>query len=385
MKPGNIIKFIAFLPFVFIFALWLLYRFYTPAEFLGAHEVKTEEFRLYGDDGITIMGEFNRPLGVNDPHFLFFISDYKLDRNWNSQALKFRTGERLKNIFSSRGVLTAGFDQRATGDSGGQNPLGRPNRLTADFILVFEKAVNLAGFRPGNFSILAHGDGCLLALKAVNRYKLKPANIFLTSCAFSGSLLESWTRRILENMRRARVKPSLLTQARHEADLWLMEKPFASTPPGTFGPFADMEKSAGDSSPRAEIHKDLAAFRNSLYTLQSKHNISWTRQAADLNFETELTLIMKNSRARIYHFLGTMDEEISAGAVNQVEDLAARLKNSKRRYRLISLPNTNHFLKLQPERSGGGLSTTWNRINPFLKLSPLFIKTVLEAIHTRAQ
>ncbi len=372
MNSNRVIIISLSVPFFALFVLWLAYRFYSPDK-AGPYPISNQQHRAYTDDGLALPIRISSPENAaNAKGVLFMHSDRGLDRDWNSRSGDFRTGARLNKFLASRGMRVVSYNQRDLGAGSGPS-FANIDDLAADLRQVvkfyFKRIAGGGKKSPRRYSIFAHGQGCLVALRAVNREKLKPARVYLVNCVYTGSLLESWGDRILNNMRRAGASPANLTRARSEFETW-SKKMQRGTADGKTG---GKEKTKAQKEKEKREHADILGFRRALEFLEGPKMREWSRQAASLYFARELNGVLGRGIV-VTHWISRHDTEFPRERVAELEQTAGTIAARNKAYRFAVLPHSNHFLKVQAGPSRGALSTTWNRANPFARLAPMVLE-----------
>ncbi len=377
------------LPLACFFALWLCYRFYVP-ESSGPVSFGEKEFRYYGADGRGIDGTLSVPPPVRAPNtdpaarlgretkYVLLVSDRGLDRDWNSGGVYFRTGARLARFWASHGTAVVRYDARGTGRESGRRrqfslldqaeDLSRVVRAIEADEAKGARAPVAARFGE-EATIVAHGEGCLTALVAVRRYALRPRRLFLVSCMFTGTYLESWGRLILGNMERSGARPAAVAEARRRMERFAKE--MAQVPARSQA--ASGVAPPGLSRAEQEQDRDLAAFERALEFLRGPDALAWTREAARLSFVEELDFALRLG-LRVVLVRPAFDTEVSADE----EQAIARQFGGRALLSIQPLPRTNHFLKEQKQPAGGAIARAVWRANPFAPLSAEFLALVLE-------
>lgn len=382
MNIKRIIIFSIFIPMGALLIFWALYRFYTPDTLSNKFSFTEKSFLYYSEDGAKIPGAYSIPANAESPPLIFFLSDHRLDRDWNHQAVSFRTGVRLSKLFASSGLLTVRYDQRGTGENRSQEKSLSLQDMAADFRTVYEKTLEkYPREKKRPIIIFAHGQGCLVALKAFNDFNLNADRIDLFGCAYSGSLLESWKHRILHNMGKSGISDELLKQTETEYSEWIKKGAYKD-PIKEIDPSkeTDDESSSvvgedGVRRKKTNEEKHLETFRRTLDFLRSSEMHSMTLEAAEFYFDKQLQKL-NAKKISINLWLGEFDNELSKTEFDSTVKLTDILKRNNPAFSYKMLARTNHFLKVQEKNTEGGLGVTWSRVNPFLKLNSELIEDI---------
>ena len=392
MSFGRIAFLLFAVPFVLLVSLWLCYRFYNP-EAAGPVSFLERDFRYYSDDGRGIDGtlaiptqgtsgggDARTPFGAGGS-YVVLVPDRGLDRDWNSNGVYFRTGQRLARYWASRGVAVVRFDSRGTGGEAGPRRHFSLLSQAEDLAAVIRGVENTSGKNPSaapaprvtgrGAVVVAHGEGCLTALIGVRARMFHPRALFLVGCGFVGTYLEAWGRLILANMRAAgagalAVEAAEARMVRFLREPILVEK--APLPPAP-GRAPEGKRASG-----AEKNPDLAGFERALEFLRSPASVAWTREAARLSFVSELRAALGQGISVTLCF-PQFDDELEPGTAGTLRvalgprpGLAARV-----------LPSANHFVKTQHGAVAGSLGRALARVTPFSHLSPELLGAVLTA------
>jgi pimeloyl-ACP methyl ester carboxylesterase len=329
---------------------------------------KQNDLKLFGEDGTFLPGEMlvpERPSG----RAVILVADKRLDRNWNTTRISFDTGKLIAHVLASNGAVVTVYDQRGAGlsvPSGKNYP--NPSNSTSDLHTVYEKAKELAGPGITSMEIVAHGQGCLTALLAVNRYKLRVARIYLLGCAASGRYLEFWSRQILQNMERSGVEAEVMKRAESVVAQWLAKPEYE--------PILFSEELSEEEKARYEkIDKDLQPLYRGLDYMQSEEMIDWTRLTKEIAFDDEIRKALR-SGVKIAHILTEFDEEIPA------RDIEHYTKKSdlfpEKNYSLRVLKGADHFFYLRKERAFSSFRLILDRAMPIKDIHPELFKNIIE-------
>ena len=351
MRTKKVILLTLLIP-VSLILIWYGFKLKPLPEYENKIPYNKENFSVYGEDGTLLPGELKLPEKSNSRSVLL-VSDQKLDRNWNSRNMDFQTGKIISHILASNGIPVALYDQRGTGESvmsGRNHPT--PENLASDLHVVYERIIKDKIFQGKNLEIIAHGHGCIPALIAINRYSIPVKRIYLLSCVFPGTLLDSWLTQILNNMKRAGVSDSTILEAKNITEAWKKQKEF---------------KPLKNDETNAERNKDqdILSLYSALDYMQKEQMYAWTVQARDVSFLDEINKLKVG--VRVYHLLNEYDEEFAGNLVRAWEETTAdgKMKKEKNIYTLKIIPKTDHFFMGTTSRSRGVISLILRRTNPF--------------------
>ena len=212
MKLRLLIFVTLFLPVLLFLTPWVAGVLYRP-ELRGLNgDWNEHEFETYGDDASLLRGTVSQPMELPRGRVLLLASS-NLDRDWTQGGKGFPVGRILARRLAGLGFLSIRFDQRGTGKTrqSGRN-YGAPENQARDARRVLEHLEKTNSVQTPTglpFLILAHGDGCAVALRLLNRTKRKTESVLFTGCSVNGNLLDQWLGRILSNMQRVGVAPEL--------------------------------------------------------------------------------------------------------------------------------------------------------------------------------
>ncbi len=370
MKSRTLIAFTFIIPVIIL----LLYGAVSLLH-LGEREyplkIREKNHLLYGADGTTLPLTLTTPSAEETlPGAVLMVPDRKLDRDWNARGVSFETGRDIARMLSGNGMPVIRYDQRESGDSilSGTNYSDMENTSSA-FQVLYNYATEELGYDPASMVLIGHGDGCMSLLRAVNRFQLRARRIVLLGCAYKGTLLESWGERILYNMEKTGADPEVRKRARQELRLWLARM--------EGHPLPEMPSHADE---KMENHPDIMGFRKALEYMESAKMLSFTEQAAKLDFEKELRKVLQ-SRHPVTHLVGAMDDELPPEEIRKTEELEKRLQLQGYPCELRIVEEANHFFKPQSKRSTAIFEMLLNRLSPFSQTSENFLnmlqKTVL--------
>ena len=391
MSFGRVALILFVVPLVLFIAVWICYRFYTP-DARGPHSFSESEFRVYSADGRRVEGTLALPGNVPAGEarslripagrpYVVLVSDRGLDRDWNSAGVYFRTGERLARFWASHGNPVARFDPRGTGSEGGRRRHFSLQSQAEDLMAVIRAVEQPSAALPrsprrtvpGSRAVLvAHGEGCVVALIAVHRLELRPNRLMLVGCGFRGTYLELWGSLILSNMRKAGAGRAALDTAAARMKRFLSE-PFPKT--ARPAPVAPGRTPEGRQASGPEKNPDLAGFESALEFLRGPMAKEWTREAAVFSFVSELRFALGVSLP-VRVFLPEYDSELEPGVA---QDLHSAI-GPRSGFEIRPLRAANHFLKVQPGPPGGAIGRAFARATPFTRLSPDLLETVLQSL-----
>ncbi len=263
-----------------------------------------------------------------------FAADPAFDRNLNSKSIQTDAGialnEALRGNFS---VIR--YDQRGTGRTAGNS------RFTPVSVL----AADLRAVAPDDAVIIAHGDSCATAAYAWKKGMRARKWIFV-SCAYSGTLVDSWAERMFYNMQNSLMPPDVIRQCRAEWKLFragLKKTISGSTEAPPVAPAKEGE------SP------DLLVFRGAIRELAYDQR-AWTKEA--LEFDVARTVQEMKRSEKLVWFL----PEFDTLTVPSETEAMSKVLGSPR-----ILPGTDYFLL----ESNAPRRTAMERIfflkNPFTK------------------
>ena len=354
MKTKHIILITLLIPVFFVIA-WYALKLKPLPEYGSSSPYHASEFSVYGEDGTLLPGEMLLPESSDSRAFII-SADQKLDRSWNSRNMDFKIGRIISNILAGNNIPVAIYDQRGSGESilsGRNHPT--PENLASDFNIVLEKIKQNENFRDKNLEIIAHGHGCIPALIAVNKYKIPVKRIYLLSCVFPGTLLDSWLTQILNNMERAGVEKPSLQKAKEITEKWKRQKEFKLLQPH-------------ETNAEKNSDQDIQSLYSALDYMQKEQMHAWTVQARDISFLDELNRL--DSSIEIYHILNEFDEEFAENLVVSWEKTinTGEFKIEKNRYVFKIIPATDHFFMHTASPSRGVIRLILQRINPFREM-----------------
>jgi hypothetical protein len=301
-----------------------------------------------------------------------FVPDRRMDRRWNTLHLETRLGLKLGQILNERSVDTAVFDRRDAGLPPDHyvDPELIAEQIRDAFVALRAYTESQEAYREENSSIniLAHGDGCLATLFAVDAYGIEPDKIIFTGCAFDGTLLETYGEMIQNAMRLTGVEERIMAQAKKEWEDWLGQKEYDVI---TEEQWLEQQK----AMLKAGVNQDLVAFRRTRSVFQRPHNREWLMRAKDLSYVDLVESVLKKSRVVIEHFASQYDEELPP---DLIERNARRAKTFGPRYTFAVLPQTDHFLFEKDSPPASPVENMMSRSNPFKSLSPAFLNVIEE-------
>ncbi|MBI3396514.1 MAG: alpha/beta hydrolase [Spirochaetia bacterium] len=321
-----------------------------------------EEFSLFAEDSAVLPGTVYKPVGV-PKSVVVVLPDRGLDRNWNPRGALFRTGAVAARILAGNGRAAFTYDQRGTGES------AIPGRNYADFgtqtddlLVVVRHAQKQYPGVP--LEILGHGEGCVAAALAANTGKFPVRRLRLFSCAFWGSMLESWGERLLANMDRLNVKLELRSAARAEWRLIL----------------ASHDASAFSGEWRTEEGKrlgkepDLMSFQRAVRYLNEPEQTAWIKSARTLVFTSEIEKAA--ARMRVDHYIPEFDDQTSPGELDAVTKWSAG--RARPGYTLSVLKHADFILKEQDRPAQGTFDLMVRRAGPLTPLAPDVVRVLAE-------
>ncbi len=353
---------------------YLFSRFYKPSSLPDGVSYRTTDFSVRGEDAVLIRGEVSSP--AIPIEILIFAADEALDRDWNSSAVSMNTGEKLADLYASRGRTVFRYDQRETGESvnsGRTHP--DISLLVEDLIVVYRFAVSRskAEEKPVPISIFAHGLGCTTAITAMTEFEMPVKTLYLTGCLYSGTLLEDYGKRIINKMERSGASTEALRLAELGLNAWLKQIVALSDRAGNHDSAPDIDRLIPQVSNGMD-ELDLKAFRKALFYLQSPEKTGWTMQAARISFFSLLEKIRGRKAEAIVHIVGEFDEEIPLASIIPASKKALELeKRSGHGYRFLMIKRTNHFFQEADGRAAGDIQIMIDRKNPFIGTSPEFL------------
>ncbi|MDH5656483.1 MAG: hypothetical protein OEZ34_11275, partial [Spirochaetia bacterium] len=275
MKSKHIIIITLLIPFILIL-LWFGMKIKPLPDYNKITEYSSEEFSFYGDDATLLPGEYIIPETISSKRSIFLIADQKLDRNWNSRNMEFQTGRKISHILGQNGIPSVIYDQRGTGESvlsGKNHPT--PENLASDFHIIYKKSTAKNFIHSDGIEIIAHGHSCIPALLAVNQFQIPVQRIYLLSCVFPGTLLDSWLEQILNNMRRAGVDDTAVSEGETIIQKWKKQDQFNLLTEGETNASADQK------------NQDIQSLYRALDYMQSEQMLPWTNQAKNISFLNE--------------------------------------------------------------------------------------------------
>lgn len=355
MKPKTIILTTMLLFVLVSFGLLFNAQFSTGSRIPLPKGASETEDRVYSEDGTvlpyTIVRPIDKPLAR-----IILVADESLDRNWNSRSIQYGTGMDLAHSLAEKGYATIRYDQRGSGESI-LSGLNRPDiqNLTMDLGKI--RQLGQKDFPGIPEVILAHGNSCAIVLQGIQKSGELPAGILLTGCAYSGTLLDNWGERLLENMSRSSVDRSVMDQARKDLDHWIASKGSMESVTESMES-SDTTGASGDDS---DVSPDLLAFYHALDHMDSEKKASWTKKAATIR-PMELASDLLRSGVKITQLIGEYDPEIPEGELEAT--LAYKSKQNLTTYQLLVLDKVDHFLKTSESRPGTVMEKFAFRVDP---------------------
>lgn len=292
---------------------------------------------------------------------LLFVPGKGADRNWNSPTLANRAGLRLSAELSEAGISIIRFDRI---DAGEKPEVYIPVSERAKQVV---KAVNESGRilnannGPRPFYILAHDEGCIDTLIALEEVRLQVQGVILTGCAYSGTVLDQWYDRINYNM-----KLSGITRENRQKvhDYWNKILAQKEPEPVSEEDWQRLQRKFLDEG----MHADVVAGRKTISVLLREENLAYFREARSISFEKLIAKLA--NKTTIYQLVGENDEEIPPETVSENRDLANEYK-----YPFILLEDTGHFL-FEQDPPGSPVENMAMRRSPFAEISPAFVKEI---------
>ncbi len=337
---------------------------------------------IYSVDGTIIPVTITVPDSDRYSKMIILASDRGLDADWNSKGLISFTGEYLAHAFASNGIATIRYDQRGTGESkiSGRNEPD-PEYLAADLGSVL-KWTRSAQVEQVPIYLLGHGEGCITALMSVERSDVQIDGVILSGCAYSGSLLENWGMRLINNMKRRKVDPKYISQASLDLKKWIHQKEGVQSQvnasnENTFSTPVNAGGTPEDSSAKKAMAPDLIAFYQALEYMESPEHKSYTNQSAKLIFKKLLQTVIEK-QVRVYQFIGQMDDEIPD--TEREENLNLKNRFPASFYRLTILPKTDHFYMERMEKSSSIITELLRQLSPMRNYSQNSVRLLLETI-----
>lgn len=352
------IVFTALLPVFAIIALWLSFRFYWPLP-SGLRSYSSHDFVVYGEDGTLLPGTAFRTEGTSKRGTAVVVPDAGLDRDWNAKGAAFRTGAFVGRYLAGLGFDVFRYDQRGTGRSEISGRL-YPNleRQVDDFNLVVQEGIK---DNPGAaVTLIGHGAGCSVVLRAAVQMRPPPRRIVLFSCGYAGSLLDHWGERVFGNMEELRADPELVKASR------LVWRDYVSA-------LRAGRPAALPAAPaRYAKNPDWLGFEAAVKSLGTPERKDWAAEAPRVFFKDDLETALRV--ARVDHYLPQFEEEIPTRERDALVRLTQSIKAAS--YFFQILPGTGHFLKEQDRSSVGPIDRLVMRSSPFRKPAPSFLEAL---------
>jgi pimeloyl-ACP methyl ester carboxylesterase len=279
--------------------------------------------------------------------------------------MDFQTGKIISHTLASNGYPAAIYDQRGSGVSvmsGRNHPT--PENLASDLYIAYEHLKKTTAFSGKNLNIIAHGHGCIPALLAVNKFNIPVKRIYLLSCVFPGTLLDSWLIQILNNMERAGVTDSTLQEAKIIINKWKKQKEIKLL-------------KDGETNEVRNKDQDIQSLYRALDYMQKEQMHAWTVQAKDISFLNEISKLNRN--IEVYHILNEYDEEFAVNLAISWQKIISDggIKRDKNKYMLQIIPGTDHFFMEIAARSRGVIRLIFQRINPFREMDKNLFRYLL--------
>jgi hypothetical protein len=310
---------------------------------------------------------------TEQPRALFlFVPDRRMDRRWNTTHLETRVGLKLGQILNERSVDTAVFDRKDAGLPPDHyvDPQTIAEQIRDAFVALqaYRDSQKIYEKEKSPITILAHGDGCLATLLAVDAYGIEPEKIMLFGCAYDGTLLESYGEMITNAMHLTGVDEKVMTTVKKEWADWLNQKEYEEL---TEEQWLELQK----AMLKEKVNQDLVAFRRTRSVFQRPHNREWLLRAKRLSYVELVESVLKKSRVVIEHFASQYDEELPP---DLIERNAVRAKTFGPRYTFAVLSQTDHFLFEKDSPPASPVENMMSRSNPFKSLSPAFLNVIEE-------
>lgn len=308
---------------------------------IRSKEYREEIVRFTAADGVSIEATLSEPR--DDPSAaILLVGDHALDRDWNSGAVGLDAAARIAaELALTHGSIVLRYDGRASRASEASLESRHDlDLITLDAInawrllLKHRRAKLSAGVQGGG--ILAHGEGCAIALAAVRQLRREdwPPRLALVSCWPVENYLQLWGERLLWNLERTAPPAASVEQARQEWQAFFQS-----------GLAAD---------PRApDTSADLQVFRSALGEIKRRESSGFLKQARAMTMAADLAYFQRNG-GKLRFFAPEYDEE-APPTRRRPENFAG--------HKFETIAGADHFL-LQSDCRREGLALAWRRLRP---------------------
>ncbi len=353
------------IPICFLFTCLLFFSFYEPPLLLGSDGLKSEKKEIYGIDGVKIAFTHSYPQKrmKAKKSLVIFISDFQLDRNWNSSAFSFQSGYFLGKTLTSFGIEVIRYDHRGVGKSIYHSETKYNFELKAQDLRYIHAYAHQK--KSDNLIFLAHGNNaCLLLLYSLKRWKLSHDGMILLSCGGEGDGIELWEDKLFFNMARRGVDDKIITQAK--------------------GEWESMKKDQkGKRIMKTYFSPDMKAFGVATKFFFSS---AWESFRKELRNKKFLAMLVKQIEQKkpILHITAQYDEERSPKHKKETLQFANQMKKNNsfnRLYRFVKIKNCDHFFKEQ-KTIPTGFGLVLARYNPFRTLHPQLTQELVRFVKT---
>ena len=386
-----------FSPMLCLIFFWGIIHFYEPTSKYGFFNFEKEKNKIYGVDGLEIHFTDYKINKSNQPTpLLVFVADTSLDRDWNAQNFKFKSGKLLANALASNGFRVITYDQRGTGSSyANENTINNLSLKLEDLKTIYEYSKKL---RYSNLFFLAHGnEACATLLYAIDKWNWQNQikGVVLIGCGGDGSLLDLWKSKLLFNMKRNGVKVKDLEKATIVLNKYfenssynistlneLIKKDFNSggVDKNNSGGVGKNNKSGGvdkdNNSGGVEkdnISSDLKTFHNALLNF-SKKDWDEYRLLAPKIYTQNLIKKLLSQGVNVLHLQSSFDEERPLKELNETIEFSNKNSNFKN-YKFKKIMSSDYFLREQ-DKIYTGLPLVVTRLNPFRNLEKNYIEEI---------
>lgn len=333
--------------------LFLAYRFFPNLQKLYLqHELESKYTTLKETNYILY-------LPLTPKKLIFLVPTVRMDKFWNSSHIQTNLGLRIAKILLERQIAVLLYDRI----DGNAPPLTffSPQKLREDFQTLINKINQEPIFQNqiSEFSILAHGDGCNVALLALDQIQdlKKLKDLYLFQCGYPNSLLDFYLEVIFLTMKITKVEEDIIQKAKEQANQWRQKTEYETITE------EEWEKKQKEMIEK-KIHPDIIAFLKTLYRFQFPENQEFLKESKTIYFEKLLnSILMKN--VAVTHVLSEMDEEYPKEFIEHFRNQ----KPSSEKYQLHILKNTDHFLFYNDEALTSPIEILFHRNYPLHEIS----------------
>ena len=314
--------------------------------------------RIYGRDASPIDLYLTEAAQPKQEPTVLFVPDSYLNYNWNPRGLRIDTAKLLVQELAAQGIESLRYEHRTirktelSSETRNSLPL-----ILDDFKLVYQYAQK----KYKNIVVFAHGTGCELSLKGIQKYLFKPSLILLSSCHLSGNLLEKWGAKVLFKLQKTAANNQEYELAK---GLWMEWLSNHRKQQKSSSLSQNSSKSLKFKESKKQASPNILAFQQALHHLESSGMKYFREMGEQINLK-DIILELSKKNIPILHFFVQYDEESSIQDTekslvfssqihnhieanypqNQLESSALASCTDYKAYVLFLLKNTNSFLK----------------------------------------